>query len=154
MNHVSIACQGLVSILLIGAAVQDIRSRQISNLWSLAIIFLFVIAYMLGTLKGPLLSHILHFGLALAVGMGLFALKWFGGGDAKLYAAIALWFTLGTGLYLFVSVALAGLVLAFLHLTFRLFQARENRARAIREGKIAYGVAIAAGAIMALPQVM
>ena len=37
----------------------------------------------------------LHFGAAfivLAIGFGCFAMGWIGGGDAKLAAAIALWF--------------------------------------------------------------
>jgi len=154
MNYLAIGFQLVVSLLLAGAAIQDLRTRTISNAWPAAIIALFVAAYPFGVLIEPLASHLLHFALALAVGMALFALGWFGGGDAKLYAAIALWFTLGTSLALFVSVALAGLVLAIAHLVIRMVQPSETRARAMREGKIAYGVAIAAGAIAALPKVV
>ncbi|MBT2187254.1 A24 family peptidase [Sphingobium nicotianae] len=154
MSHAAIACQILACALLVGAAFQDLRTRSIANGWSVALLVLFAVAYALGVIAGPLVSHLLHFALALSVGMILFALRWFGGGDAKLYAAIALWFSLGNSLYLFVSVALAGLVLAVAHLLIRMVQSKETRARAIREGKIAYGVAIAAGAIAALPRVM
>lgn len=154
MSYLPLGCQLLISALLIGAAVQDVRSRTISNGWPATILILFVFAYALGALQGPLASHLLHFALALAIGMLLFALGWFGGGDAKLYAVVALWFSLGTGLYLFVSVALAGVCLAFIHILFRMFQSKQTRRRAIREGKIAYGVAIAAGAILSLPQVI
>ena len=154
MNNVSIACQILVSLLLAAAAFQDVRTRTISNGWPLAILALFPIAYGLGVLGGPLLSHGLHFVIALVIGMALFALGWFGGGDAKLYAAIALWFPLSSAIYLFFGVVMAGLVLAIGHLAVRMFQSSETRARAMREGKIAYGVAIAAGAILSLPRIM
>lgn len=154
MNHLSLACPILVSLLLAAAAFQDVRTRTISNAWPLAILALFPVAYALGILDGALLSHGLHFVIALLVGMLLFALGWFGGGDAKLYAAIALWFPLDSAIYLFFGVVMAGLVLAIAHLAVRLFQPSETRARAMREGKIAYGVAIAAGAIISLPRIM
>lgn len=139
--------------LLLGAAIQDLQSRTIANGWSLALLALFVIAYPLGALAGPLLSHLIHFALALAVGMLLFALGWFGGGDAKLYAAIALWFPLAQALYLFVAVALFGMVLALIHLAARFMPRREGAATpSARQSQLAYGVAIALGAVLALSQ--
>ena len=154
MNYLQLGILVLVGILLLAAAVQDFRSLTISNLWPALIIALFVPAYALGAAEGPLGSHLLHFGIALAVGMGLFALDGVGGGDAKLYAATALWLPFGSALSLFVSVVLAGLFLAVVFVTFRLVQTRELRARAIRKGKIPYGLAIAAGAITALPRLI
>jgi len=150
MNHLQSWFQLAAVALLIGAAVQDLRTRTISNGWPIAILLLFLIAYATGGIAGPIGSHILHFGLALAVGVGLFALGWIGGGDAKLYAAIALWFDITRAPSLFFCVAITGLVLAAVHLSVRMFQTQETRARAIREGKIAYGVAIALGATLAL----
>src|ERR1044072_8511258 len=152
MSHFQLWFQLAAAALLIGAAVQDLRTRTISNGWPIAILLLFLIAYATGGIAVPIGSHILHFGVALAVGIGLFALGWFGGGDAKLYASIALWFGITRAPYLFFCVAIAGVVLATLHLTVRMFQTQESRARAIREGRIAYGVAIALGAILALAQ--
>jgi len=132
---------------VIGAAVQDFRTRTISNLWPLAILILFVPAYALDVVPGALWSHGLHFLIALGVGMALFALGWFGGGDAKLYAAIALWFDLGWAIPLFLFVALAGVILAVLHIMVALLRRSDaTRSRSMREGKIAYGVAIALGA--------
>ncbi len=131
---------------VIGAAVQDIRARTISNLWPLAIVILFIPAYALGIVAGALWSHALHFLIALGAGMALFALGWFGGGDAKLYAAVALWFDLGRALPLLLFVALAGVVLALLHITAVLMRRTGGTgSRSVREGKIAYGVAIAIG---------
>lgn len=152
MIHLQPWFQLAVAPLLAGAALQDLRSRTISNGWPIAILLLFSVAYASGAIADPVWPHILHFAVALAVGIGLFALGWFGGGDAKLYAAVALWFGIARAPYLFFCVAIAGAVLALVHLTVRMFQTQENRARAIREGKIAYGVAIAIGATMALTQ--
>lgn len=154
MSQIPVAAQLLVCALLIAAAVQDGWSLTISNLWPALIIGLFMPTFALGALQGTLVSHLLHFVLALAVCMGLFALGGFGGGDAKLYAAIALWFPLDAALSLFVSVVLAGLLLAVAFLSIRMLQTRETRARAMRKGKIPYGVAITIGAIFALPNII
>lgn len=150
MSDFQLWLQLAAAALLIGAAVQDLRTRTISNGWPIAILLLFLVAYATGGVAVPIGSHLLHFAVALAAGIGLFALGWFGGGDAKLYASIALWFDIARAPYLFFYVAIAGVVLAAVHLSVRMFQTQENRARAIREGKIAYGVAIALGATLAL----
>jgi prepilin peptidase CpaA len=108
------------------------------------------VAFPFGVIPGTLGSHLLHFALALAAGMGLFALGWFGGGDAKLYAAAALWFALDRAVYLLLCVVIAGAVLALVHIGIRLLRRPgEGRARNIKDGKIAYGVAIALGAMTA-----
>lgn len=146
MPHISIYFNTALILLLAGAALQDMRFRQISNGWPLAIVLLFVPGFLFGALPGPLWSHCVHFALALAAGMGLFAPGWFGGGDAKLYAAVALWFPLGTALYLLVSVTLAGAVMALMLIGRALVRSGEARQLArTRQGKVAYGVAIAAG---------
>tara|TARA_R110000782_G_scaffold268689_1_gene365613 strand:- start:146179 stop:146652 length:474 start_codon:yes stop_codon:yes gene_type:complete len=144
------------AVLLAGAAFQDVRSRTISNLWPLALILLFGIAFSLDVVKGGLGSHALHFVLALLAGFALFAAGWFGGGDAKLYAAAALWFTLGDALYLLLSVALVGAVLAIGHLVIMMTRKRADPARrkTLREAQLAYGVAIALGALVALPRAL
>ena len=139
---------------LLGAAIEDARTRTIANGWSLAILALFVIGFPLGAVSGALWSHLLHFAIALGVGMALFAMGWFGGGDAKLYAATALWFDLDHALHLFVAVGLAGFVLALLHLSLRLLKRGEGLRRSMRESKLAYGIAIAVGALIALPTVL
>ena len=78
--------------------------------------------------------------------MALFAMKWFGGGDAKLYAAVALWFPLQKGPFLLFYVGMAGLVLAIMFmLTRRFTKGADGKKRT--ERRIPYGVAIAVGAI-------
>jgi prepilin peptidase CpaA len=137
--------------LIVGAAIQDFRTRTISNGWSVALIALFCGAYLFGAVPGGFAWHGLHFLIALLVGMGLFSLGWIGGGDAKLYAATALWFDIGHGIYLFLCVVIAGAVLAIVHLSVRMLRhSGENTMRSIRKGKIAYGVAIALGAVVAI----
>jgi prepilin peptidase CpaA len=105
----------------------------------------------------------MHFGVgavALVMGMGMFALNWIGGGDAKLFAAAALW--LGwpaAGVYLVVT-AMAGGGLAMLLLSMRapalrpLFSMAPGwLGRLASPGEnVPYGVAIAAGALAAFPQ--
>ena len=142
-------------LLLAGAAVQDIRSRTISNGWPAALLLLFGFAWWSGVIAGPLGSHLLHFAIALIVGILLFAVHWVGGGDAKLYAAAALWFTLGDAIYLFLCVALFGAILALVHLVIAMIgNSRAEKTRSLREKKLAYGIAIAVGAVIALPHAL
>src|SRR3546814_2063409 len=51
-----------------------------------------------------------HAAIALVVGMVLFGMRIVGGGDAKYYAALALWFRLGEAWRLLAFVSLAGAV--------------------------------------------
>jgi prepilin peptidase CpaA len=96
---------------------------------------------------------------ALVLGMGMFAMRWIGGGDAKLFAAAALWIGWpAVGLYMLITALCGGaLAIALLNL-------RSGWVRAVvpvgppwverlREhgGDVPYGVAIAAGALIAFP---
>ena len=96
-----------------------------------------------------------HGFIALLVGLGLFAVRWIGGGDAKFYAGIACWFPLGQALFLLVSVSLVGLVLALGMLVVLRRKPRrgglpqpDDRNDAFRQ--VPFGVAIALGGLMAL----
>ena len=136
---------GAALLVLLAAAWSDFRTVRIGNIWPLLLILLFA-AYALtgGRIDQPWM-HLAHFGVALAAGMLLFAMKWIGGGDAKLYAAIALWFPLSQGAWLLLATTLAGLVLAVVYLLTRRLVPREQR----KDRRIPYGVAIAAGAVTA-----
>jgi prepilin peptidase CpaA len=92
--------------------------------------------------------------------LGMFAAGWIGGGDAKLFAASLLW--LGwpaAGSFMLVT-ALAGgaLTLGLLSLRSGWFEPvlagspAWVRKLGAKDGDIPYGVAIAAGALMAFPQ--
>lgn len=101
-------------------------------------------------------AHLWHAALALLVGMALFAPGLIGGGDAKFYAAVAVWFPLADGFRLMFAVALAGLVLtlALWGLVWRRSGARAGGNMGGMAGPLGqprtvpYGVAIAAGALV------
>ncbi|MDP3300196.1 MAG: prepilin peptidase, partial [Phenylobacterium sp.] len=78
--------------LLIVAALKDVTTYTIPNWISLALIVAFFPTALLLGLPLDVLG--LHVGLgvgALVAGMVMFALGWIGGGDAKVFAASALW---------------------------------------------------------------
>jgi prepilin peptidase CpaA len=138
-NIFPIAAAGVLMV----AAWTDFRTFRIANIWPVALILLFGGLLLFGGGVDQPLWHLAHFGIALVVGMLLFAVRWIGGGDAKLYAGVALWFPLSTAPALLLATTLAGLVLAIIYVLTRRWVAKEKR----KDRRIAYGVAIAIGAI-------
>jgi prepilin peptidase CpaA len=143
--------------LLVAAAIQDMLTLRISNLFPLALFLTFGLWVSLVGWPDNWWENVIHFGLALGVGMILFAMRWVGGGDAKLYAACALWFDLQTGIQLLFLVSMSGLLLLALMLATR--KLRKDRATKISRdpatGKkpqmqMPYGVAIAVGTLATL----
>lgn len=131
-------------LLLAGAAVQDVLTLRIPNLWSLMVVAVGAIALALAP-GADWWQHLLSFAIVLAIGVLLFSLGWMGGGDAKLMAAAALAFDL-TGLIRFVPlVALVGGVLGLISVLAKLLLPKGTVA--IRKAGLPYGVAIALGAI-------
>jgi len=126
--------------LLAGAF--DIASRRIPN-WLNLLILLGGIGFLL-TLPdmAAALRHLAHFALALAAAMLLFGLRLWGGGDAKFYAAVAVWFPLAQAPLLAGVTAFAGLGLVIVY--FGLARLRHGPDR-MRE--LPYGVAIAVGVL-------
>ena len=92
--------------------------------------------------------------------MGMFAMNWIGGGDAKLFAAAGLWLGWPAALNYLAITALAGGALALLLLSLRApaFRPLAQMAppwigRLASPGEnVPYGVAIAIGALAAFPQ--
>lgn len=77
--------------LLIAAAASDWRNLTIPNRYSLALVALFP-SY--GIASGgdiDWLSHLAFGGASFAVGFVFFVLRFCGGGDVKLFAAVSLW---------------------------------------------------------------
>jgi prepilin peptidase CpaA len=146
--------------LALVAAFKDATSYTIPNWVSLALIGVFPVAALAVGL--PLPAFGLHLALgfaALVAGMIMFSLRWIGGGDAKLFAAAALWMGVPAILNLMLGAALAGGALAMILLLVRSAALRPLvllgpgwvvRLAEPGEG-VPYGVAIAAGAIWALP---
>ncbi len=135
------------------AAFSDARRFMIPNILPLGLLLLGIIAWFVGfPFSGPLWSHILHFAVALGVGMMMFHFGWFGGGDVKLYAAVAFWFDFSEGLMLLLHTSLGGVAVVLLSLALLMLRSWFGSASAkkgkLRDRRIAYGIAIAAGGIL------
>ena len=138
----------ILAVMLLWAAVVDIRTRTIANGLNLAI-----------ALMAPLFwwamdvdlwpDAAIRVGVALVVFL-LFALAFhlgaMGGGDVKLAAALALWFAPADTIFLIVLMSLAGGLLTLIVMI-------EHRVRK-NEGRpeVPYGVAIAFGGLWLLAQ--
>jgi prepilin peptidase CpaA len=137
---------GLAAILVVAAAI-DVRTFTISNRLNLTVALLAPVYWLSIALPLP------GVGIQLAAGAGVFGLLavafyagMMGGGDVKLAAALALWFSPPHTLKFLVLMSLAGGVLTLGVMALH----RMNR----REGKpeIPYGVAIAFGGLFILTQ--
>jgi prepilin peptidase CpaA len=142
------AVPALFSALASVAAYHDARFRTIPNWLNLAIAVLGIASTWLvgGTDAVPF--SLAHFALALAIGMVAYALKMWGGGDAKFYAATAAWFSIRQFPSLIIAVSLAGLVL----LAAWLFTSRLRRGEPSSglKAQLPYGLAIATGGILTM----
>ena len=130
---------------LVLAAISDMRAFRIPNIYPAILILLFVLMQGFSGFSDQLWVQLLHFIAALVVGMALFAKGWIGGGDAKLYAAVALWFNFSGGVALLFMTSISGLVLAIMLIAARMAGLRKNVPK--EERRIPYGVAIAVGAV-------
>ncbi|WP_414472843.1 prepilin peptidase [Microvirga sp. M2] len=144
----------------IWAGIMDLKTMKIRNE---IVIFLFAAYAALAPLAGFNYGAIaLSLLVALGVMVGLFlffSLGWIGGGDAKLMAVIALWLGADqTPAYLISTTILGGLltlgILTFRAMPLPAFLVEISwvaRLHSFEKG-IPYGVAIAAGALLILPQ--
>ncbi|MFC7536369.1 prepilin peptidase [Sphingomonas sp. GCM10030256] len=143
----------LLALLALAAAEDAVRLR-ISNLISLAVLLLGIGAMWAVGFRLSLWENLLVLAAVLAVGTWLFSSGRMGGGDIKLFAATGLWFDLEGALLLLVSVALAGGLLALFILAIRMVswsEGAKERVLVLRpKGGIPYGIAIAAGAALAV----
>jgi prepilin peptidase CpaA len=138
---------GLAAILVFAAAV-DVRTFTISNKLNLAVALLAPLYWLSVAL--PLWPDV---GVHLAVSTGVFVLLagafyagMMGGGDVKLAAALALWFSPQSTIKFLVLTSLAGGVLTLGVLAWHRAKKREGRP------EIPYGVAIAFGGLAILTQ--
>lgn len=144
--------------MVIVAGLKDLTSYTIPNWISLVLIGTFVPAALLLGLPAETLGVSAAVGVAaLLAGMVMFALGWIGGGDAKLFAASALWLGWPALLpFLLITCVMGGaLALALLALRSVHLQAfvpsnpRWLFRLATRGENVPYGVAIAVGALAA-----
>lgn len=144
----------VLTVLLLLAAWSDARRFLIPNLYPVLFIMIFPVAILMGfPFTDPLWSHMVHFAITLLVGMGLFRFAWLGGGDAKLYAAVALWFGLSNALFLFVVTTISGGLVVLVRTAFyflRLSIESGGPKTRLLERRIAYGIAIATGGIASI----
>ncbi len=153
----------LLPLLMIAAAVSDVAAMKIPN-WLTALMALsfFPMAFVIGMPFAVMAWHVTA-GVALfALGFLLFSVGLYGGGDAKLMAAAGLWFgTSQTLPFLVATVAVGGLLcLAFMAWSFFVFsfdlhgpEGAKGRGliKQMMSLNVPYGLAIAAGAIIAFP---
>jgi prepilin peptidase CpaA len=137
--------------LILAAAISDFRFLRIPNIYPVLIIILFIVSRLVDGFDAEHWSNLYHFLITLGIGMLLFHLGWFGGGDAKLYAAIALWFGLSSGVMFIFATGMSGLALAIIYLVVRQLRRRSTNPPAEKkrnERRIPYGIAIAMGGIL------
>ena len=141
------------------AAAMDLLTMKIPNRISILMVLSF---FPLATLAGlggvDILQHVAAGVAVLALGVLLFAPGWFGGGDAKLMAAIALWLGPENLLSYFLYAALTGGLIAMVFISARsvpLPRVLLGEAWALRlhrqDAGIPYGLALAAGALFVYP---
>jgi prepilin peptidase CpaA len=132
---------------LLMAAISDVRAFKISNIYPACLLLIFLGSRVIWGFSGDDWQHLLHFAVALAFGMLLFKIGWVGGGDAKLYAASALWFSGLNAAFLIFATGMSGLLLAIFYVVRRKTSRKLDRSKR-SERRIPYGVAIAGGALM------
>lgn len=137
--------------LLVLIMQSDVRSRRIPNWTVLALLGVFAAASLTGQIAAPLWSSAAAAVIAFAVGFGLYAVRVIGAGDAKLFAAAALFAGLGHLAPLALFTALAGGALALAMLAARPKQALRGltaAGRAEAKGGVPYGVPICVAAAL------
>ena len=149
----------LVGATMIAAATYDVMTLTIPNWISLALVALFPILALVTGLGWHELAVYGGIGAAaLVIGVAAFAFGVVGGGDAKLFAAVALYMgPLGIAPYI-LDVAVAGGILAMIFLVLHQPRLEEWTRRSpvlaqivSRGMAIPYGVAIVAGGLLAFP---
>ena len=147
-------------VLVIVAGLRDAATYTIPNWISLALAVAFPFAAV--ALDLPMHTILVQLGvgaLALVAGIAMYSVKWIGGGDAKLFAAAALWIGWPSTVLFMGMTGLAGGALAVTLLGLRSAMVRPFIpagsgwfARLVEPGqKVPYGMAIAVGALMAFP---
>lgn len=146
--------------LMVFAACSDLLTMRIPNwLVLVAVAAFFALALIAGLDPTQIGRHLAAAALVLAITFILFALGWIGGGDAKLAAAIALWFGFELLLSFLLYAAVIGGALTLVILMGRRFMLPASLLRVgwivkLHNEKtgIPYGIALAAAALLVYPQ--
>ena len=161
MDILALIALGVFPALVIVGGLNDLTTMKIPNWISLALVgAFFPVALLVGVAPMDIAIHVGVGLAALVVGMGMFALGWIGGGDAKLLAAGCLWMGLSgvAPFLLWTGVAGGGFCLLLISARqyFSVVSPFVTQGWVVNlmqpKGDIPYGVAIAIGALMALPE--
>lgn len=145
---ISLGLMAILGLLMVAAAISDLRSRTISNELNAAMALL-AIPFWIASGLAFWPDMPIQFGAAFAVFLvfaGLFAIGAMGGGDVKMIGAVMLWIPLPLFLPTLTVMAVGGGILSALmliHLKLR---------RSDKVVEVPYGVAIAAAGLWALHQ--
>lgn len=148
----AVIIQLLFALCLVLAAVEDAWRLRISNVFSLLLVALFVAAAAAQGFAIDWLSHVGAATLVFVGGLFMFARGWLGGGDVKLWAAIALWMGFDRlGPFMLAVVAAGGalaILLVAVRRTLPVPADGESRTPLLRRsGPIPYGLALCAGGL-------
>jgi prepilin peptidase CpaA len=150
VNLLSWAPLAIAAGLIAAAAAFDIARRKIPNWAVIALVATWIVAAIAGQAPTSLLSGAAAAAIGLAATFALYWLGILGAGDAKLFAAAALFVGLGHLLAFAVLTALSGGLLAIFFLILspgKVLRGLTRQGRAENKGRgIPYGVAIALGA--------
>ena len=145
---ISLGLMVLLGLLMIAAAISDVRSRTISNQLNAAMALLAIPFWIAsGLALWPEVA--MQFGAAFLVFLlfaGLFAIGAMGGGDVKMIGAVMLWIPLPLFLPMLTIMAIGGGILSALMLIHMKLRPSDKAV------EVPYGVAIAAAGLWALHQ--
>ena len=145
---ITLGLMAILGLLMIAAAVSDVRSRTISNELNAAMALLAIPCWIAsGLALWPDVP--LQFGAAFAAFLlfaGLFAIGAMGGGDVKMIGAVMLWIPLPLFMPMLTVMAVGGGILSAVMLIYMKLRPSDSPA------EVPYGVAIAAAGLWALHQ--
>ncbi|MBN1933781.1 MAG: prepilin peptidase [Anaerolineae bacterium] len=106
MSIGTMVISGLLSLLWIALAVQDIRARKMSNVGTLSA-FALALGFRLGSdARWPYLAGV---GICIVIAVAVYASGLIGGGDAKLLLSLLAWRpVMETGIVILVCLAVVG----------------------------------------------
>jgi len=147
-GSISVGLMALLGLLMIAAAISDLRSRTISNELNAAMALLSIPFWIAsGLALWPDVA--IQFGAAFAVFLvfvGLFAIGAMGGGDVKMIGAVMLWIPLPLFMPMLTIMAIGGGILSAIMLIHMKMRPSDKPV------EVPYGVAIAAAGLWGLHQ--
>lgn len=149
MSFLPAAYLAVFCLLALAGAWTDLRKQIIPNGLNLVVLVVGLVAVPVMFGGMGLAWGLAHFAAALVVGIGLFAIGAWGGGDAKFFAVCALWIPIQHTVAYLVGLGIAGLLLIVAWLVW----AKLSGKPVSRKSPLPYGVAIALGGIFAVVSV-